>query len=104
MYSPRWGFTRVNPVSGDYMIGSPLFTKLTLTLPAASASSYRRRATRPTTSTSVGRLNGEPLDIPIVTYRQINAGGLLEFDMGPAPSSWGAAWRGTPLADEATLR
>jgi putative alpha-1,2-mannosidase len=43
------------------------------------------------------RLNGKPLDIPIATHQQIEAGGLLEFDMGPTPSSWGSASRGTPL-------
>jgi hypothetical protein len=40
-----------------------------------------------------------PVDwvIPVVTCQQIEAGGLLEFEMGPTPSSWGSAWRGTPL-------
>jgi hypothetical protein len=38
------------------------------------------------------------LYIPIVTHAQIEAGGLLEFDMGPAPSKWAAGWRGIPLS------
>jgi putative alpha-1,2-mannosidase len=80
------------------MIGSPLFTKLTLALQNG------RRFVISAPRNSAGslyiqgaRLNGTPIDIPIVTYQQIEAGGLLEFDMGPTPSAWGSAWRGTPL-------
>jgi putative alpha-1,2-mannosidase len=43
------------------------------------------------------RLNGQVLAIPLITYAQIEAGGLLELDMGPAPSTWGSAWRATAL-------
>jgi putative alpha-1,2-mannosidase len=92
------GFYPVNPVSGDYMIGSPLFTKLTLALQGGR----RFVIVAPRNSPSnlyiqSARLNGNPIDIPMITYQQIEAGGLLEFDMGPTPSSWGSAWRGTPL-------
>ena len=47
--------------------------------------------------TRLPRLNGTPLDIPIVTHTEIEAGRLLEFDMGPTPSKWGSSWRGVPL-------
>jgi predicted alpha-1,2-mannosidase len=92
------GFYPVNPVSGDYMIGSPLFRKVTLALPSGK----RFVISAPNNSASnlyiqSARLNGEPLDLPIVTHAQIEAGGLLEFDMGPAPSKWASGWRGTPL-------
>ena len=99
------GFYPLNPVSGDYLIGSPLFTRLTLQLAGGKRfviSAPANSADNPYIQSV--RLNGRPLDIPLVTYRQITTGGLLEFEMGPAPSAWGAAWRGTPLADEATLR
>ncbi len=92
------GFYPVNPVSGDLMIGSPLFTKLTLTLQGGQRFVISAPRNSPNNLyIQSARLNGKPLDIPIVTYQQIKAGGLLEFDMGPTPSSWGSAWRGTPL-------
>jgi predicted alpha-1,2-mannosidase len=92
------GFYPLNPVSGEYMIGGPLFTKLTLAL----QNGRRFVISAPRNSPNnlyiqSARLNGKPLDIPMVTYQQIEAGGLLEFDMGPTPSTWGSAWRGTPL-------
>jgi predicted alpha-1,2-mannosidase len=92
------GFYPLNPVSGDYVIGSPLFTKLTLSLQGGQGFVISAPRNSPDNLyIQSARLNGKPLDIPIVTYQQIKAGGLLEFDMGPTPSSWGSAWRGTPL-------
>ena len=92
------GFYPVNPVSGDYLLGSPLFERLTLNL--ANGKHFVVSAPR-NSSTNIyiqsARLNGTPLDIPIVTHTQIEAGGLLEFDMGPTPSKWGSSWRGIPL-------
>ncbi len=80
------------------MIGSPLFTKLTLTLQGG------RRFVGSAPRNSPGnlyiqsaRLNGGPLDAPVITHQQAEAGGVLECDMGPTPSTWGSAWRGTPL-------
>ncbi len=99
------GFYPLNPASGDYMIGSPLFTKLSLQLAGGKRfiiSAPRNSPDNPYIQSVM--LNGRPLDIPLVTYRQIMAGGELEFEMGPAPSSWAAAWRGTPLAEQASLR
>ena len=80
------------------MIGSPLFTKLTLTLQGG------RRFVVSAPRNSPGnlyiqsaRLNGSPLDAPVITHQQVEAGGVLEFDMGPTPSTWGSACRGIPL-------
>jgi len=92
------GFYPLNPVSGEYMIGSPLFTRLTLALPGGR----RFVISAPQNSAAnlyiqSARLNGKPLDAPLVTWRDIQAGGLLEFDMGPEPSPWASAWRGTAL-------
>jgi len=42
-------------------------------------------------------LNGVPLDIPLITWEQIQAGGTLHFVMGPRPSQWGSAWRPAPV-------
>jgi predicted alpha-1,2-mannosidase len=99
------GFYPIDPVSGEYMIGSPLFAKLTLTLQGGKrfVISAPRNSPANLYIQSV-RLNGSPLEVPIVTYRQIMAGGHLEFDMGPTPSSWASAWRGVPLASQSPVR
>ena len=80
------------------MIGSPLFTKVTLAL---SGGKHFVISAPQNSSTNLYiqsvRLNGKALEIPLITYAQIEAGGLLELEMGPTPSTWGSAWRGTAL-------
>src|SRR5437868_13428238 len=94
------GFYPLNPVSGNYMIGSPLFRKFTLNLPGGKRFVI---AAPQNSATNVyiqsARLNGEPLHVPVVTHAQLEAGGLLEFDMGPAPSQWGSIWSAAPLPE-----
>ncbi|MBS1820918.1 MAG: GH92 family glycosyl hydrolase [Acidobacteria bacterium] len=92
------GFYPVNPASGDYMIGSPMFSKFAMKLAngktftvnaknAGAANMYIQSAT----------LNGKPLNEPVVRYKDIMQGATLEFTMGPQPSKWASAWRGTPV-------
>jgi predicted alpha-1,2-mannosidase len=92
------GFYPLNPASGDYMIGSPLFSRVALRLgngrtfvvtaqDNASGNVYIQSAT----------LNGKALDAPVISYDQIMAGGTLAFVMGPRPSAWAASWRSPPL-------
>jgi predicted alpha-1,2-mannosidase len=92
------GFYPLNPLSGNYLIGSPLFRKVTFDLPGGKrfvVVAPRNSATNLYIQSA--RLNGQPLDVPIITHAQIEAGALLEFDMGPTPSQWAAAWRAVPL-------
>ncbi|MBV8910570.1 MAG: GH92 family glycosyl hydrolase, partial [Gammaproteobacteria bacterium] len=92
------GFYPLNPVSGDYMIGSPLFRKVTVELPNGKrwvVSAPKNSQTNLYIQTA--RLNGAPLEVPFITYAQIESGGMLEFDMGPSPSRWASKWRATPL-------
>jgi predicted alpha-1,2-mannosidase len=92
------GFYPLNPVSGEYMIGSPLFTKAALALPGGRRFVISAPQNSPANVyIQAARLDGAPLESPVISYRQIEAGGVLEFDMGPKPSTWAAAWRGTPL-------
>jgi predicted alpha-1,2-mannosidase len=87
------GFYPVNPASGEYMIGSPLFTRTTLRLPNGrqfQITAANNTATRP--YIQAARLNGKPLTAPVITYQQIEAGGSLEFVMGEKPSQWASRW------------
>jgi predicted alpha-1,2-mannosidase len=93
------GFYPVNPASADYMIGSPLFPRAVLHL--AGGKSFVVNAAHASESNiyiQSARLNGKPLTVPVISYRDIVAGGTLEFVMGPKPSTWGAAWRAKPVA------
>ena len=88
------GFYPVNPVSAQYMIGSPLFTRTTLNLPNGKhfeISAANNAAGHPYIQSV--RLNGKPLGQPLITYQQIQSGGRLEFEMGATPSKWAASWQ-----------
>ncbi len=92
------GFYPVNPASGEYMIGSPLFARMSLLVGGG------RRFTvtaKNNSATNVyiqsAKLNGKPLDAPVLRYEDVVRGGTLEFVMGPKPSAWASAWRATPV-------
>jgi predicted alpha-1,2-mannosidase len=93
------GFYPVNPASAEYMIGSPMFGKMsmklgngkTFTVVAKNNSAgnvYIQSAT----------LNGKPLNEPVIRYSDIMQGSRLEFVMGAQPSKWGSSWRGKAIA------
>jgi predicted alpha-1,2-mannosidase len=92
------GFYPLNPASAEYVIGSPLFTRVALHLPNGRTFgiSAHDNGPRNVYVQSVS-LNGTVLDIPVITYAQIEAGGTLDFVMGPKPSNWAAAWRPRPV-------
>jgi predicted alpha-1,2-mannosidase len=97
------GFYPVNPASGNFMIGSPIFTRMSIEL------AHGRRLTvvaRNNSSSNVyiqsATLNGKPLTVPVITYRELVAGATLTFVMGPKPSNWGTDWITIPLAASAT--
>lgn len=88
------GFYPVNPASGDYMIGSPMFRDMSLTL--ANGKTFRVEAPGNSTRNvyiQSATLNGKPLDVPFITWEQIQSGGTLHFVMGPSPSKWASTWK-----------
>jgi predicted alpha-1,2-mannosidase len=92
------GFYPVNPASGDYMLGSPLFTKMTLQL--ANGNRFTVSAENNSAKNvyiQSATLNGNPLKIPVIRYDDIVAGATLKLVMGPAPSSWASDWIPAPL-------
>jgi predicted alpha-1,2-mannosidase len=89
------GFYPVNPASAEYVVGSPLYRKVTLRLPKGKRFTVTAaNNSRENVYVQSVRLNGKPLTRPIVTHAQIVAGGRLEFVMGPRPSAWAADFRG----------
>jgi predicted alpha-1,2-mannosidase len=96
------GFYPLNPASGDYLIGSPLYSKITFDLPAGKAFSVTAvNNSEQNIYIQSAKLNGMPLKIPVIHYADIVAGGKLEFQMGPTPSRWAADWN--PPAISASL-
>lgn len=96
------GMYPVNPASGEYMVGSPLYGRMSLklgngkvfTVVAANNSAanvYIQSAT----------LDGRALTVPVISWEQIQAGATVKFVMGPKPSQWGSAWRPAVIAKTA---
>lgn len=87
------GIYPMNPASGEYQIGSPLFEKATIQLPnnvlfnieaenVSDKNIYIQSAT----------LNKKELNRTYITHQELLKGGTLHFIMGAAPNkSWGVA-------------
>lgn len=80
------GLYPLNPASGDYQIGRPLFNKVKINLPNgktftieaennSSENKYIQKAT----------LNGKPFNATKISDAQIKKGGVLKFVMGASP-------------------
>ena len=89
-----FGFYPVNPASGDYMIGSPLYRRMSLRL--ASGRTFVVEADNNSTQNvyiQSATIDGKPLDVPLITWEQIQSGSHLHLVMGPKPSTWASNWR-----------
>jgi putative alpha-1,2-mannosidase len=85
------GFYPVTPGLPVYTIGSPVFSKVsialengkTFTLVAHNSSVLNKYV-------QSARMNGEVLNSPWFTHKQLIDGGVLELEMGPLPNKqWG---------------
>ena len=87
------GFYPVNPTSGEYVLGSPLFDRVVLNLPGNK--SFTLVALNNTAGNKYiqsARLNGKRYDKSYITHADIMQGGTLELVMGDKPgASWGTA-------------
>lgn len=82
------GFYSVCPGTDQYVIGSPLFRKVTLTLEDGKKFTIDAEGNG---STAVyirsASLNGEPLERNYITYDEIVSGGTLTFKMSDKPAT-----------------
>ncbi|MGW9685025.1 GH92 family glycosyl hydrolase [Flagellimonas sp. 2504JD1-5] len=85
------GFYPMNPASGQYELGSPLFKKATIAL-----SAEKNFVVLAENTSSINKyiqsvkLNGKSLQRTYITHDEIMAGGTLEFKMGADPNkNWG---------------
>ena len=80
------GFYPVNPVSGNYDIGSPVFDKTEIDLPNGktfTVTSYG--ASCKAKYITAAYLNGEPLSAPVFSHEQMMEGGELKLIMSEKP-------------------
>jgi predicted alpha-1,2-mannosidase len=86
------GFYPVTPGLPVYSIGSPVFSKITISLPnnkkftvIANKCSVQNKYIQS------AKMNGKVLNEPTFTHEQLINGGTLELEMGPLPNkSWGS--------------
>jgi putative alpha-1,2-mannosidase len=80
------GFYPVTPGTAEYALGSPLFTKATVTLSDGKELVINAPENGPgQVYVSSVKLNGRSLDVNYVTHSQLTAGGTLEFSMSQVP-------------------
>jgi len=91
------GFYPVNPVSGEYVVGSPFFEEITINLPIppSSVSQAKRLLTikAPGAQTKPYikslKINGQDINTPVIRHEQIANGAMIVFEMSDTIESWG---------------
>ena len=93
------GFYPLVMGSGEYAIGSPLFTKATVQLENGRKLVVKapKNSTRNVYVQGL-KVNGVPWKSTSLPHSLIAKGGVLEFDMGPRPSSWGTGKHAAPVS------
>lgn len=81
------GFYPVNPASGEYDLGSPIFDKVEIDLPNGKTFTVSADgAARKEKYIQAAAINGETLTSPKFTHEQMMAGGELTLTMGNRPN------------------
>lgn len=82
------GFYPVNPVSGEYEIGTPLFPEIQMHLDNGKTFTVLALGvSRENIYIQSVKVNGQPYDKSYITHRQIMDGATVEFEMGPEPGN-----------------
>ena len=80
------GFYPVNPVSGEYEIGTPLFPEMRLNLDNGKTFTILApNVSRENIYIQSVKMNGQPYDKSYITHQQIMDGATIEFVMGNQP-------------------
>ena len=80
------GFYPVDPVSGRYELGMPLYPETRMHLPNGKTFTVLAPgASRENGYVRSVKFDGQPYDKTYITHEQILSGGVLEMEMGPAP-------------------
>ena len=91
------GFYPLVMGSGEYAIGSPQFTRMTVHLDGGRDLVVKAPKNSARNVYVQGlRVNGKKWTSTALPHKEIARGGVLEFDMGPKPSSWGTGRNAQP--------
>ncbi|MES2475740.1 MAG: GH92 family glycosyl hydrolase [Verrucomicrobiota bacterium] len=99
------GFYPMCPGTDEYLIGSPLFDKATVTLPDGKEFVVKAMNNGPQRPyIGDGWLNGDPFNRTYLKHGEIVKGGELSFDMRPTTDhKWSTAPEGLPTSGMSTL-
>ncbi|MGW2013942.1 GH92 family glycosyl hydrolase [Streptomyces sp. NPDC001927] len=93
------GFYPLVMGSGEYAIGSPLFTKVTLRMDNGRTLVVEApRNSAKNVYVQGVKLNGERWNSTALPHDVLARGGKLTFDMGPRPSAWGTGKEAGPVS------
>lgn len=85
------GLYPMNPASGEYEIGSPIFEKAKINLEGGKSFVIEaENVSNKNFYIQSATLNGVPFNTTVITHKQILQGGILHFVMGAEPNkNWG---------------
>lgn len=93
------GFYPLVMGSGEYAIGSPLFTKATVHLENGKDLVVKAPKNSAKNVYVQGlKVNGRAWTSTSLPHSVVAQGGVLDFDMGPKPSSWGTGKNAAPVS------
>ncbi|MFJ4855197.1 GH92 family glycosyl hydrolase [Streptomyces sp. NPDC088730] len=93
------GFYPLVMGSGEYAIGSPLFTKTTVHLENGRDLVVRAPKNSAKNIYVQGlKVNGKKWTSTSLPHELLARGGVLDFDMGPKPSAWGTGKNAAPVS------
>jgi predicted alpha-1,2-mannosidase len=91
------GFYPLNPVSGEYLLCSPLFDKVTIQLPGKKKFEIiTHKTAKEATYISKVMWNGKGYNKNFITYKMMMPGGKLEIWLADKPASWGSRMNSRP--------
>ncbi|MCI0156397.1 GH92 family glycosyl hydrolase [Leifsonia shinshuensis] len=91
------GLYPLAPGSGEYVVGSPLFPRLTVDIPGAGTLEIVAENQAPeNVYVQSLTLDGEPWESLAIPHARIARDARLVFTMGPEPSAWGASPEARP--------
>lgn len=84
------GIYPVNPVSGEYQIGTPMFPEMQIRFAENKVFKIlAKNVSRENCYVKSVKLNGVALEKPFINHKDIMKGGVIEFTMTDRPTKWG---------------
>lgn len=84
------GIYPVNPVSGEYQIGTPMFPEMKIRFAENKVFKIlAKNVSRENCYVKSVKLNGVALEKPFINHKDIMKGGVIEFTMTDKPTKWG---------------